>query len=133
MDAQSARALRRLQMRMAGNWNSSGGVAIALILAPAASQAQLVETSVQPIGEADWSATAGRTAGTGNSVLQAEAGWPGIGFTWLKGLDERTDIGFHVAFNYGLEGTSTSVTGLNLSVPYRHTLSNMGHTTMTLQ
>jgi len=117
-------------MRVAGNWKSSGVVAIALILAPAASQAQLVETSVQPIGEADWSATAGRTAGTGNSVLQAEAGWPGIGFTWLKGLDERTDIGFHVAFNYGLEGTSTSVTGVNLAVPYRRTLANMGDTTI---
>src|SRR2546427_11173147 len=79
MEAQSARSLRRPQMRMADNWKSSEVVAIALILAPAASREQLVETSVQPISEANWSATAGRTAGTGNSVLQAEAGWPGIG------------------------------------------------------
>ena len=89
-------------MRRAGTWRIPAVMAIALILAPAASRAQLVETSIQPAAEGNWSATAGRTSGAGNSVLQVEAGWPGIGFTWLKGLDERSDLGFHVAFNYGL-------------------------------
>ena len=117
-------------MRMAGIWRIPAVIAIALILAPAASRAQLVETSIQPAAEGNWSATAGRTAGAGNSVLQVEAGWPGIGFTWLKGLDERSDLGFHAAFNYGLEGTSTSVTGVNLAIPYRRTLAYMGDTTI---
>ena len=79
-------------MRMAGTWRIPAVIAIALILAPATSRAQLVETSIQPAAEEDWSATAGRTSGAGNSVLQVEAGWPGIGFTWLKGLDERSDL-----------------------------------------
>jgi hypothetical protein len=98
---------------MAGNWRSSAVVAVALVLAPAASRAQLVETSVEPIvSDGYWSATAGRISGNGNSVLQAEAGWPGIGFTWLKGLDERSDVGLHVAFNYGLDSAgSNSQTG----------------------
>ena len=117
-------------MRMAGTWRIPAVIAIALILAPATSRAQLVETSIQPAAEENWSATAGRTSGAGNSVLQVEAGWPGIGFTWLKGLDERSDLGFHVAFNYGLEGTSTSITGVNLAIPYRRTLAYMGDTTI---
>jgi len=77
----------------------------------APSRAQLVETSIQPSTDANanWSATAGQTAGAGNAVLQFEAGWPGIGFTYLKGLDERSDVGFHIGFNYGIEGTTTTV------------------------
>lgn len=55
-------------------------------------------------------------------MVQAEAGWPGIGFTYLKGLDERSDVGFHVGLNYGFEGTTNRVTGLNLAVPYRRNL-----------
>jgi hypothetical protein len=104
-----------------------------LALWPLASQAQLVETTIQPIGEANWSATAGRTSGSGNSVLQAEAGWPGISFTYLKGLDELSDIGFHVGFNYGFEGTTNSVAGVNLAVPFRRTLATMGDTALAFQ
>jgi len=99
----------------------AGTLAVALAL-PLASRAQISETSIQPMPEANWSATAGRTVGGGSSVLQAEAGWPGISFTYLKGLDERSDIGFHVGFNYGFEGTTNRVTGINLAVPYRRNL-----------
>ncbi|HYY52755.1 MAG TPA: hypothetical protein VE755_07780, partial [Myxococcales bacterium] len=83
--------------------------------------------------DANWTATAGRTVGAGNSVLQAEAGWPGIGFTYLKGLDERSDVGFHVAFNYGFEGTSSTATGINLAVPYRRTLADSGDTAIAFE
>ena len=103
----------------------------AVLLATGA-QAQL-ETSFSPAGDHDWSATAGRTVGEGNSVLQAEAGWPGIGFTYLKGANATTDIGFHVGLNYGFEGTTNSVVGLNLAVPYRHVLGVMGDTTFTFR
>ena len=76
-------------------------VAAALIATGA--RAQLVETTINATGDNNWSATAGRTVGNGNSVLQAEVGWPGLGFTYLKGANETTDIGFHVGFNYGFE------------------------------
>src|SRR5919199_6950824 len=95
----------------------AAGLVAAALLWPAVARAQ-IETSISPVGDANWTATAGRTVGAGNSVLQAEAGWPGIGFTYLKGLDERSDIGFRVAFNYGLEGTSATATGVNFAVPY---------------
>jgi hypothetical protein len=113
--------------------SASTAVAVAVFFSAFAARAQL-ETSVSPFGDsAPWSATAGRTAGTGNSVLQAEAGWPGIGFTWLKGMDERSDLGLHVGFNYGFEGTSNTVTGFNLAVPYRRTLATSGDTSIAFE
>jgi opacity protein-like surface antigen len=104
----------------------------ALLLAPIAAQAQLVETSIPVSGE-NWSATAGRTVGAGSSVLQAEAGWPGMGFTYLHGNDATTDIGLHVGFNWGLEGTTNTTAGLNVAVPYRHTLGFMGDTAIAFE
>lgn len=95
------------------------------LIVPALGRAQLVETTIAPAGELNWSATAGRTVGTNSTVLQAEAGWPGIGFTYLKGVDERTDLGLHVGFNYALEGTTNTTAGLNLAIPYRHTLGTV--------
>lgn len=108
------------------------GVALAAFLLSCPARAQ-IETSYSPGIEGNWTATAGRTVGAGNSVLQAEAGWPGIGFTWLKGLDERSDAGLHVGFNYGFEGTSNPVTGFNLAVPYRRTLATMGDTAIAFE
>jgi hypothetical protein len=108
----------------AGIW-MAGALAVVTLLLPAPARAQLVETSLAPAGDLNWTATAGRTVGNNNSVLQVEAGWPGIGFTYLNGLDEVTDLGFHVGFNYGFEGTTNSVVGLNLSVPFRRTIAHL--------
>src|SRR5437763_17152511 len=121
-------------MRTDGGWArlAAGMAAAAALVWPAVARAQ-IETSVSPFGDANWTATAGRTVGAGNSVLQAEAGWPGIGFTYLKGLDERSDVGFHIAFNYGFEGTSSSATGVNLAVPYRRTLADSGDTAIAFE
>jgi opacity protein-like surface antigen len=107
--------------------------ALSVLLSASVAHAQ-IETTISPIGESNrWSATAGRTVGTGNSVLQAEAGWPGIGFTWLKGINELSDYGLHVGFNYGFEGTSKTVTGFNLAVPYRRTLATSGDTSFAFE
>jgi hypothetical protein len=103
------------------------------LLLPCAANAQLVEATIEPAGDLNWSTTAGRTVGSGNSAFQIEAGWPGIDFTWLHGVDERTDWGFRASFNYGLEGTSTSVTGVNVAVPYRHTFGIIGDTSVAFQ
>ena len=112
---------------------STGAVALALaLLGPASARAQLVETSIEPTGTA-WSATAARTVGNNNSVLQAEVGWPGVGFTWLHGASETTDLGLHVGFNYGFEGTTNSIAGFNLAVPYRHVLGQVGETTISFR
>src|SRR2546430_1634063 len=106
---------------------------VAAALVATGARAQLVETSINATGDNNWSATAGRTVGNGNSVLQAEVGWPGVGFTYLKGANETSDIGFHVGFNYGFEGTTNTVVGLNLAVPYRHLLGMVGDTAIAFR
>jgi opacity protein-like surface antigen len=99
----------------------------------AAAQAQLVQTSVEPAADMNWSTTAGRTVGLGNSAVTAEVGWPGIGFTYLHGVDERTDWGFHVSFNYGLDSTDRSLNGINLAIPYRHTIGSLSDTSFAFE
>lgn len=109
-----------------------GVAALSALLLAGAARAQ-IETPIATSANGDWSATAGRTVGDGNSVLQAEAGWPGIGFTYLHGANETTDIGFHVGLNYGFEGTTDQLTGFNLAVPYRHVLGQSGNATLALR
>jgi hypothetical protein len=106
--------------------------ALAVLLFAGRARAQ-IETAIDRGTGSEWSATAGRTVGDGNSVLQVEAGWPGIGFTYLHGASEATDIGFHVGFNYGFEGTTNTVAGVNFAVPYRHMLAQTGDTTFTFR
>ena len=102
-----------------------GFVAGAALLFSSNARAQTLDTSsgaTISASDANWSATAGRTVGAGNAVLQAEAGWPGIGLTYLRGYNDLTDYGFHVGLNYGFEGTTNTATGLNLAVPIRRNL-----------
>src|SRR2546421_10504471 len=112
----------------------ASAVLVSALALSAPSRAQLVETRIQPSTDANanWSATAGQTAGAGNAVLQFEAGWPGIGFTYLKGLDERSDVGFHIGVNYGIEGTTTTLARVNLAVPYRPPLAATRDTALAL-
>jgi hypothetical protein len=88
-----------------------------------AARAQVAGELILPANnDGAWSATAGRTVGAGNGVVHGEVGWPGIGIEFLKGLDERTDLGFHAQFLYGFEGTTNGLVGLNLAIPYRRGL-----------
>jgi len=80
--------------------------------------------TVIPIGDSAWSATAARTVGSGNSVVQAEVGWPGLSFTYLHGANERTDVGARINFNYGFWNTTNNLTGVDLQVPYRYRLTD---------
>ncbi|HWE25573.1 MAG TPA: hypothetical protein VG496_16675 [Myxococcales bacterium] len=79
-----------------------------------------------PIGETGWTATAARTVGSGNSVIQAEAGWPGLSFTFLHGADERTDWGGRVNLNYKYLNMDRNLTGVDLQVPIRYRLTDNG-------
>ena len=103
--------------------------AAVLVLAAGAARAQVDQYpgtagTIIPIGDTTWSATAGRTVGSGNSVVQAEAGWPGISFTYLHGANERTDFGARINFNYGFMNTTNSLTGVDLQVPYRYRMTD---------
>lgn len=76
-----------------------------------------------PAAGTEWSATAARTVPRDQTVLQVEAGWPGIDLAFLHGLDSRSDIGLRLGFLYGFEGTSNSVAGLHVQVPYRRLIA----------
>lgn len=102
-----------------------GFAAGAALLFSANARAQTLDTNTGTVisaADTNWSATAGKTVGMNNAVIQAEAGWPGIGLTYMKGYNDLTDYGFHVGLNYGFEGTTTSATGLNLAVPLRRNI-----------
>jgi len=94
-----------------GHGWTAGALALGAGVAPGLARATIAETSIQPMPEANWSATAGRTVGAGSSMLQAEAGWPGISFTSkrLKGLDEAAATSDSTSGSYyGFEGTTKS-------------------------
>lgn len=112
-----------------GGW--AAGIFLAALLVSAGARAQ-IETMIEPSGT-NWTATAARTVGEGNSVWQAEAGWPGVGLNWLHGVDDRSDLGFHLGLNYGFEGTTNSIAGFNAAVPFRRTLGSMGDTTFAFR
>lgn len=114
-----------------GGW--AAGLLAAALLAPMAASAQFVETPIVATGSGAWSATAAHTAGDGNAVFQAEAGWPGVGFTYLHGANDRTDVGLHIGLNYGFEGTTATVAGVNLAVPYRRELGEIGGAMFTFR
>ena len=103
--------------------------AAALLVAASAGRAQVEQYpgtagTIIPIGDTAWSATAGRTVGSGNSVLQAEAGWPGISFTFLHGATERSDWGVRVNLNYKYLNMDRNLTGVDLQVPLRYALTD---------
>lgn len=103
--------------------------AAVLFLATGAARAQVEEYpgtagTIIPIGDTAWSATAGRTVGSGNSVLGAEMGWPGLSFTYLHGANERADYGARVNFNYGFMNTTNNLTGVDLQVPFRYRMTD---------
>ena len=104
--------------------------AAVLVLAAGATRAQVDQQypgtagTIIPAGETSWSATAGRTVGSGNSVLQAEAGWPGVSFTFLHGVNERSDAGARINLNYGFMNTTNTLTGVDLQVPLRYRMTD---------
>ena len=111
-------------MRTVAWWSAA-----ALLVAAGSGRAQVeaypgTSGTIIPIGEAGWSATAGRTVGSGNNVLQTEAGWPGISFTYLHGADERSDWGARVNLNYKFLNTDRNLTGVDLQVPVRYRLTD---------
>ena len=94
--------------------------AAALLGLAGAARAQVAgELTLPGTTDNTWSATAGRTVGAGNSVVLGEIGWPGISVQYMRGLDAQSDLGLKASFLYGFEGTTNSLVGLNLAVPYR--------------
>ncbi len=97
--------------------------ALAVTLVGTAASAQVAGELILGLNDNNtWSANAGRTNGAGNGVILGEVGWPGISVQYSKGFNDYSDLGFRASFLYSFEGTTNSLVGLNLAVPYRRQL-----------
>ncbi|HYI00843.1 MAG TPA: hypothetical protein VD972_33125, partial [Hyalangium sp.] len=80
-----------------------------------------------------WSLLAGDTLGTGQNVLSAQIGWPGITLGVLHGSTPRFDIGGKFTFNYGQEGLVEVVEpGLKFQAWVRLMLARTSQATLAL-
>ena len=79
-----------------------------------------------------WSVLTGRTVGGGQSVLDIEAGYPGISVSYLHGLSSRVDIGGAFTFNYGLEGTTIIFPGIKPQFLLKFGLLDTGKVNLAL-
>ena len=105
-------------------------VVAALMLAATATAASAQEYSRG--GAAHWSTVTGETVSPGRDALRFGLGWPGIDFTYLHGLNDRSDVGAHFELLYGVEQTSVSQFGLGFGVPYRMVFNRHERVTIEL-
>ena len=70
-----------------------------------------------------WSVATGETVSTDHDALAFEMGWPGLSFAYLRGLSDRSDVGFRISLLYEVENTSNSAFGAALDVPLRVVVS----------
>jgi hypothetical protein len=92
---------------------------LALLLSGGAASAQTLSLSNSAAGPSHWSTETGETVSPGRDALKFDLGWPGLGVTYLHGVNDRSDFGVHFELLYGYEQTSISHFGLGFGVPLR--------------
>ena len=75
------------------------------------------------LAAAPWSAVGPATAGEGQNLVVAGAGWPGIEVGYERGVTPRFDLGGRVSYNYGYEGLFTRLDGVRLQGVFRFLLA----------
>jgi hypothetical protein len=92
----------------------------AVVLAPAvASAAPVTAPPVTPITPGHWSVATGETVSPDHDAISFEMGWPGIVFGYLRGLSDRTDVGFKISLLYSYENTNNTIFGAGGDIPLR--------------
>jgi hypothetical protein len=92
----------------------------AVVLVPAAAFAAPVPAPpVTPITPGHWSVATGETVSPDHDAISFEMGWPGIVFGYLRGLSDRTDLGFKISLLYSYENTNTTIFGAGGDIPLR--------------
>lgn len=77
-------------------------------------------------GAGHWSLVTGETVSPDRDALGFNFGWPGIGFTYLHGLSDSSDVGLKLDLLYGEENTNYSKVGFGLAVPLRLVVNRTG-------
>ena len=92
----------------------------AVVLVPAvASAAPVTASPVTAITPGHWSVTTGETVSPDRDAISFEMGWPGIAFGYLRGLSDRTDVGFKISLLYSYENTNNTIFGAGGDIPLR--------------
>jgi hypothetical protein len=92
---------------------------VAALLFAGGASAQTLSLGNSAAGPSHWSVETGETVSPGRDALKFDLGWPGLGVTYLHGVNDRTDFGVHFELLYGFEQTSVSHFGLGFGVPLR--------------
>jgi hypothetical protein len=92
---------------------------MAVLLSAGAASAQSLSLTNSAAGPNHWSTETGETVSPGHDALKFDLGWPGLGVTYLHGVNDRTDFGVRFELLYGFEQTSNGKFGLGFGVPLR--------------
>lgn len=74
---------------------------------------------VNPGAPNHWSTVTGETVSPTADAFRFDLGWPGVSFTYLHGLSDRSDVGMQFDLLYGWEQTNHSKFGFGFNLPFR--------------
>ena len=80
-----------------------------------------------------WSVATGETVSTDRDAIGLQAGWPGLSFTWLHGLSDRSDVGARLDLLFAQENTTDTAFGAGFDVPLRLVMSRADLITVGVQ
>jgi hypothetical protein len=79
-----------------------------------------------------WSVATGETVSPSSDAFRFDLGWPGLSFTYLHGLSDRSDMGMQFDLLYGWENTGRSKFGFGFNVPLRVVVNRKDKVTIGL-
>jgi len=96
-------------------------IAVLLLAASAAvaEPAPTAATGAAAGAPGHWSVVTGETVSPDRDAIAFEVGWPGISFSYLHGVSDRTDVGIRFDLLYSYENTTDTAFGVGADVPLR--------------
>jgi len=96
-------------------------IAVLLLTASAAiaAPAPAAATGAPAGAPGHWSVVTGETVSADRDAIAFELGWPGISFSYLHGVTDRTDVGIRLDLLYSYENTTDTAFGFGADVPLR--------------
>jgi hypothetical protein len=96
-------------------------IAVLLLTASAAfaDPAPAAATGAPAGAPGHWSIVTGETVSPDRDAIAFELGWPGVSFSYLHGVTDRTDVGIRLDLLYSYENTTDTAFGFGADVPLR--------------
>src|SRR5205823_1865180 len=96
-------------------------IAVLLLTAAAAiaAPAPAAATGAPAGAPGHWSVLTGETVSSDRDAIAFEVGWPGVSFSYLHGVTDRTDVGIRFDLLYSYENTTDTAFGVGADVPLR--------------